>query len=73
MVSGSNIENLGKTWGLINANFSCRASLEMTAPQFISEPVAGKVTEILHEALLEMETDEYHSCRVYSIEGGGRG
>src|SRR5450759_5942599 len=43
VVSGSRIEKTGKVYRLPKANFSRVEAREMTAPEFISEPVAGRV------------------------------
>ncbi len=43
VLSGSMIENCGNNFSFLTANFSCVDSLEITQPQFISEPVAGNV------------------------------
>ena len=44
ITSGSKIEKTGKSPGPPIANFCLVALLEITEPEFISEPVAGKVS-----------------------------
>ena len=43
---GSTTENFGNKALPPNVNFSCVASMVTTAPEFISEPVAGKVRTV---------------------------
>src|SRR3989338_1943398 len=46
VVSGSSTETLGKSAGPIAENFCAVSSLVTTQPEFISQPVAGRVTPV---------------------------
>ena len=64
MTVGSTIENTGNNALPPKVSFSCVASIVTTAPEFISEPVAGKVKTVPKGITLETSLNKIRFFKI---------